>query len=583
MSGVVALNTQSPPDHQLVAAGAHIRSGTNLAAPLKIGPVQKKSQKMSLKVILMGSHHKKVNPGICTVVARERESNEPLRDRVKGILMQRNRFIKTKDPVSKTRRSSINIQHDHPLKHRVKLALEQRFVDRPVETQHFEQMPVFSAPPPPQINTVPVEEEKKGSQGFMRFLDILNKGVDINKLKEMANDDADSMSHSPKCRQNVGETLDKTSSLSSLPVEKIRLEPLPNSNEQQKHLKNILDSLGLSLGTDEMSKLADRTQERLYGKRQQDEEDKTNNIKTLQEFERQPKDEREKYSPTHHTRASSSSSTSSSSSSSPLRRKSPIKRRKSDDTSHRHRSPSSTDRSRRHRGSRSPYRRRTSHSPYRTRDSHSPYRRQNSNSSYRGRDSYSPHRHSPNRRRCSRSPGHQSSHPRDLRDPFYQLPSPSQPYPYPPPQYFNPHFPPPMYPDPYSQYAAYYKHWPTLPGSFGNPYFPQTIPPVLPNQLIEPQSSTSLPKPPPKETDGVSSLEIDNMPNISNDDEKTTTTTRCLVTLTQMGMGWTRRRMSKYERMAMNKRNKEQKKLSKEFRKMYNKGHANQLTHTQRM
>ncbi|KAK7930748.1 hypothetical protein WMY93_007143 [Mugilogobius chulae] len=348
MSGVVALNTQSPPDHQLVAAGLIFEVGQTwqllqncpsaeeepedelegdsdgqpyesdeedpeLARKRKeLQVIQEQIMLKRAFLALKTVDHKKVNPGICTEVARGRESNEPLRDRVKVILRQRNRFIKIK------------------------------------------QMPVFSASPPPQINTLPVEEveegeekeeeeveeeeeeeekveeeeeeeekveeeeeeeEEKSSQGFMLFLDILNKGVDIDKLKEMANDEEDSMPQSPQSRQNGGETLDKTSSLSSLPVEKIRLtddQPLPNPSEQQKHLKNILESLGLSLGTDEMSKLADRTQERLYGKRQrQRKEDKTKKLKLLMEIECQPKEDREKYSPLDHTRASSFTSISS--------------------------------------------------------------------------------------------------------------------------------------------------------------------------------------------------------------------------------------------------------------------------------
>ncbi|XP_020795504.2 serine/arginine repetitive matrix protein 2-like [Boleophthalmus pectinirostris] len=578
-----------------------------------------------------------VNPGLFSEEVRPTESTETLQGRVKLILMQRNRVIRSKSPVAKTRQNSINIQHDHPLKHRVKVALEQRFViGLPVKTQHLEEIPFFSAPRPSQIDSSPAEEGEKGNQGFMRFLNILNKGVDIDRLKEVVIDDTDYFTQQPHKSQNGGEMHGETSTFSfppesksqnvgkmhgemntfsfppesknqnvgkmhgemstfSSPPEKKRQwkeeQPLPNPDEQQKHLQNILESLGLSLGTDEISKLADRTHERLYGKRQKkEEEDK-------KEDEPQQTEGEEKYSPAHYTRSSSSSSTSSLSSS-PVsktpskqsligrrrsrsssrkrRSRSSSRRRRSRSSSRRRRSRSSSRRRRsrsssRRRRSRSSSRRRRSRSSSRRRRSRSSSRRRRSRSSCRRRRSVSPYRqrsprspcsnispssfphhyrrsrspytrrnsNSPYRRQDSHSPSKlQSPHPRDRRDPL-QLQAPSQPYPYPQSKYFNPHFPPQMYPDPYSQYTAYYNYW---------AYYHQNIPPLLPHQQTEPHTSnSSLLEPPPEDSESTSNESIsekDNLPNTSNTVKQTT---RCLVTIKKMCLSETRKCMSKYQ------------------------------------
>ncbi|XP_072320016.1 uncharacterized protein [Eucyclogobius newberryi] len=319
----------------------------------------------------------------------------------------------------------------------------------------------------------------------MRFLNILNQGVDIEKLKEIVNDDSESMSYPPQPpqppqplqpSQSRGETYGETSSCTSQGKQNV-----PNPDEQQKHLQNILQSLGLSLGTDEISKMSDRTQERLYGKRQKEAEgDKTLNEKPQMAMERLLK-EGEKYSPAHYTRISSSSSSSLSSRRSPPKTQSLLRQRshsssdrhRSYKSSHRYRSPPSS--SRRLGRSRSPYRCRNTNSPYRRRDSRSPHERGNTNSPYMRRDSHSIHVWS-------------SPNPGDLGDPL-QFQPPTQVCPYPPLQCFNPHFQPPqMYPDPYALCA--YNQLPAPPPEFHN-------------QQIEPDNSKS-------------SLEIDNMAGTSN-------------------------------------------------------------------
>ncbi|CAJ1053072.1 uncharacterized protein LOC117815890 isoform X1 [Xyrichtys novacula] len=110
---------------------------------------------------------------------------------------------------------------------------------------------------------------------------------------------------------------------------KKKREEIPKLDKHQEQLQNILKTLGLSLGAEEMSNLADRTQERLYGKRR---------AKSPEEQETQQS------SSSRHYRNSSSSS-SSSSSGSTSRSSSPSPHQSSDSVGYKQRRRS-RDRSR---------------------------------------------------------------------------------------------------------------------------------------------------------------------------------------------------------------------------------------------
>lgn len=481
----------------------------------------------------------------CFTESKPSESNATLRERVKRILQFRKRDIPVHYPDVASRRRHIPVQHDHPLKRRVEAALQQRFVPPPVEPQQCLTVPFLSAPTPLQKDPSPAKEEvKKSNQGFMRFLSVLNKGVDIDKLKEIVNDDAGSM---PQSSQNGVQVNNAASSSKSPSIERTRLEdkkPHHKTGEEHKHLQNILDSLGLNFGRDEISRLGDRTQQRLYGKKQSAEREKSQK-------------DVEKYSPGHNTRSSISSS----SSASPSRMHSPLKRRRSH----------SPRRSRR-RSSRSQRRRKHSRSPYRSRDSHSPKR--------------------------SKSP-----HPRDNQGPHLSHSYSMQPHPY--TQYFNPHLPPQMYPNAfcYSQYTAHYNYWThhqaplvNVIGS-GAQNYPQNIPLPLPgpsqtlpfenNSIqvpplkkkkkekrqrcltsISPLSPTGsseqsypedVPTPFPDLQIGLNKLQRSNQPSPLN--INTIGQPRCLVYINQQSIGMYRAKMSKHEKAQMNKNNKMQRKL----------------------
>ncbi|XP_059192388.1 uncharacterized protein LOC131974190 [Centropristis striata] len=177
--------------------------------------------------------------------------------------------------------------------------------------------------------TSSASEENKINKGFQRFLSLLNKGVDIDYLSRIVTDDSedlplgkelpvqppalenksDPVSRSKSQQSNCGASLSDgsrsnsgerktdlpsqerslvdglslpdneekrndrghcsfgSSSRSKSPVKKKnKKEEQPNVDEQHGHLQNILKTLGLNLEVEEMNKLAQRTQERLYGK-----------------------------------------------------------------------------------------------------------------------------------------------------------------------------------------------------------------------------------------------------------------------------------------------------------------------------
>lgn len=150
----------------------------------------------------------------------------------------------------------------------------------------------------PALVTQPSADESSINQGFQRFLSVLNKGVDLDLLSRIVNDDSEDIppadnllnSEPPAVAttpylppSNESQPLNikdenknesrchsfgsKSRSRSPPAVKKQKREGEEKAtvNEQHEQLQNILKTLGLSLGVDEMSRLANRTHERLYG------------------------------------------------------------------------------------------------------------------------------------------------------------------------------------------------------------------------------------------------------------------------------------------------------------------------------
>lgn len=133
--------------------------------------------------------------------------------------------------------------------------------------------------------------------GFQRFLTVLNKGVDMDLLTKIVNDGCEVvepvetvLNHKPPAavagpciapsngskqsnRTDESRTASGSHSLGSSsrsrspPAMRKKQEEEENAKatEQHKQLQNILKTLGLNLEVGEMSRLANRTQERLYG------------------------------------------------------------------------------------------------------------------------------------------------------------------------------------------------------------------------------------------------------------------------------------------------------------------------------
>lgn len=203
------------------------------------------------------------------------------------------------------------------------------------------------------------KEENSADKGFQRFLSILNKGVDMDFLSRIVNDESQDLplgeellniptvenksspllrsesqrsnsgtshtsgperkseppsrerSHSEvlalpdgKKKSDGGESPSGSSSHSKSPAAVKKKEEETHLDEKQQQLQNILKTLGLNLDVEDMIKLGDRTQERLYGKKCE-----AGHSKGGQES-------RQRASQRHHRNPSSSSASSSSSSSS---------------------------------------------------------------------------------------------------------------------------------------------------------------------------------------------------------------------------------------------------------------------------
>lgn len=149
----------------------------------------------------------------------------------------------------------------------------------------------------------PSADQSCVNKGFQRFLTVLNQGVDLDLLRKIVNDDCEAvppehtvLNREPRApavaepympphnedMQSNGRDESKTGGGShsfgsssrsrSPPVvrEKQKKEEKTKVIEQHEQLQSILKTLGLNLEMDEMSRLANRTQERLYGRKHDD-------------------------------------------------------------------------------------------------------------------------------------------------------------------------------------------------------------------------------------------------------------------------------------------------------------------------
>ncbi|KAM3623979.1 uncharacterized protein V6R79_017619 [Siganus canaliculatus] len=301
-----------------------------------------------------------------------------LKERVNAILQKRHHFnFPSKSPKGSSSREGCLLQDDHPLKLRVKALMRQRSTS-PCHVPAAMKIPDVTLPSPSQSLTSPAKTNVSINRGFERFLSVLNKGVDVELLSRIVNDDSEDFdmelpklqplpvqNHSdPSVRSQSppsksGPSLPSQKQTDSNSGESSVSNHLPDSDkkerkkeeeaatakmdEQSVQLQNILKTLGLTLEVEEMNKLTDRTQERLYGKRQE-------GVSASSKGEQQSQ---QKGSPTHGRKSSSSSSSSSSTSRSasrsPSRRRGSKERQASKHSRSRDRSRSRSVETKRHR------------------------------------------------------------------------------------------------------------------------------------------------------------------------------------------------------------------------------------------
>ncbi|CDQ69710.1 unnamed protein product [Oncorhynchus mykiss] len=153
----------------------------------------------------------------------------------------------------------------HPLRLRVKGLMNQRRSPNnevvPDDKQHN---PTIQTP----VHSLRTQEKDIAATGFQRFLNVLNEGVDLNKLSKIVNDENEILVVGEELPQ-VWPTLleghvDSSSRSKSSPVEekKVRLE----DEQRYEQMQTLLEIVGLDLGVEELGRLTDRTNDRLYGK-----------------------------------------------------------------------------------------------------------------------------------------------------------------------------------------------------------------------------------------------------------------------------------------------------------------------------
>ncbi|XP_064856770.1 nipped-B-like protein B [Oncorhynchus nerka] len=140
----------------------------------------------------------------------------------------------------------------HPLRLRVKgLMNQRRSPNNEVVANDKQHNPTIQRP----VHSLRTQEKDIAATGFQRFLNVLNEGVDLNKLSKIVNDENEQLIVGEELPQ-VWPTLleghvDYSSRSKSSPFER---------------MQTLLEIVGLDLGVEELGRLTDRTNDRLYGK-----------------------------------------------------------------------------------------------------------------------------------------------------------------------------------------------------------------------------------------------------------------------------------------------------------------------------
>ncbi|XP_070966008.1 uncharacterized protein [Oncorhynchus clarkii lewisi] len=153
----------------------------------------------------------------------------------------------------------------HPLRLRVKgLMNQRRSPNNEVVANDKQHNPTIQRP----VHSLRTQEKDVAATGFQRFLNVLNEGVDLNKLSKIVNDENELLIVGEELPQ-VWPTLleghvdySSRSKFSPFEEKKVRLE----DEQRYERMQTLLEIVGLDLGVEELGRLTDRTNDRLYGK-----------------------------------------------------------------------------------------------------------------------------------------------------------------------------------------------------------------------------------------------------------------------------------------------------------------------------
>lgn len=263
---------------------------------------------------------------------------------VKSFVEKMNASILRKDG-SLTDSPPKNNEEEHPLKLRVKNLMERRLNPGSALPSSHQVLKVEPGPPI-QNPTNPDPEQNLAARGFQRFLNLLNKGVDMNLLSKIVNgvpsedevlqhgppesqiqgshsgaprrDHSRSLSGEGRTGGTLGDTqthsllrrksplrIEITDSRPDCPPVEAKKEVNPEDERKYGQMHSLLQTIGLDLGVEEVGQLSNRIQERLYGKKghKETERERREGERKRRDRERQKESEQKG----HHSSVSSDS------------------------------------------------------------------------------------------------------------------------------------------------------------------------------------------------------------------------------------------------------------------------------------
>ncbi|XP_045073324.1 nuclear speckle splicing regulatory protein 1-like isoform X2 [Coregonus clupeaformis] len=214
----------------------------------------------------------KVKQGAKDNNVADKSSHLPLKRRVLDIV---SKLRRTPDTPAKPKKRApemmisapLENEEAHPLRLRVRALTNQRRYpnNEEVDPNDKQHNPTIKRP----VHSLRTQEQDIAATGFQRFLNVLNEGVDINKLSKIVNN----VNELPVVGEELPQVwptllegnVDSSSRSKSSPVEEKKVVGLEDEQRYER-MQTLLEIVGLDLGVEELGRLTDRTNDRLYGK-----------------------------------------------------------------------------------------------------------------------------------------------------------------------------------------------------------------------------------------------------------------------------------------------------------------------------